>query len=61
MNLKLNKDECYFRCTSVHSLVKYYPGMAYNLATKAKSAYRDASFKEKKELQAFLGIIYYVG
>ena len=62
VNLKLNKDKCHFRCTLVPFFgeiilwheVKPYP-------QKIKALMEIPPPKIKKELQAFLGIINYLG
>ena len=61
VNLKLNKDECHFRCTSVSFFgeVILQNGVKPDLP-EDQGPDGDAS-KNKKEHQAFLGIINYLG
>ena len=61
VNLKLNKDKCHFRCTSI----PFFGGGCIKGWHAARSADdqcsdRNAGPKSKKEPQAFLGIINYL-
>ena len=58
VNLKVNKDKCYFRCISVPFLVKSYPNMVWSQTHKSwKCWWRCLLQKQRRELQAFLVII----
>ena len=62
VNLKLNKDKCYFRCTSIPLFGKviFRKGIQPD-PQKIKVLTDMLAPKNKKELQAFLGIINYLG
>ena len=61
VNLKLNKDKCHFRCTSIpfFSEVVSREGIQLDLQ-KIRTLTEMLAPKNKKELQAFLGIINYL-
>ena len=61
VNLKLNKDKCHFRCTSIPFFgeVVSRDGMQPDLQ-KISALTEMLAPKSKKELQAFLGIINYL-
>ena len=61
VNLKLNKDKCHFRCTSIlfFGEVVSREGIKPDLQ-KIKALAEMSAPKIKKELQAFLGIINYL-
>ena len=62
VNLKLNKDKCHFRCTSVPFFeeIILQNGVQPDLQ-EIKALIEMPSPQNKKELQAFLGIINYLG
>ena len=62
VNLKLNKEKCHFRCTSIPFFGKVVSreGVQPDLQ-KIKALTEMPAPKIKKELQAFLGIINYLG
>ena len=57
--------KCHFRISGAHqshSLVRWSPGMSATQPIKAESTHWHATFKkQKKELQAFLSMINYLG
>ena len=62
VNLKLNKDKCHFRCT----LIPFFGEIiskdgVWPDPRKVKALTKMPPPNNKKELQAFLGIIYYLG
>ena len=61
VNLKLNKDKCHFRCTSISffSEIVSRDGMQLDLK-KINALTEMPAPKNKKELQTFLGIINYL-
>ena len=61
VNLKLNKDKCHFRCTSIPLFGEILSRHGVKLdPQKLNSLTKIPSPKTKKELQAFLGIINYL-
>ena len=62
VNLKLNKDKCHFRCKSVLFFRKIISlnGVQPD-PQKIKAWWKSHTTKNEKELQAFLGIIDYLG
>ena len=62
VNLKLNKDKCHFRCMSIPFFGKVLlrKGIQPD-PQKVKALTNMPAPKNKRELQAFLGIIYYLG
>ena len=62
VNLKLNKDKCYFRCMSMTFFGKVVSreGIQPDLQ-KVRALTKMPPPKNKRELQAFLGIINYLG
>ena len=62
VNLKLNKEKCHFRCTSIPFFgeVVLREGVQPDLQ-KVRALTEMPVPKNKKELQAFLGIINYLG
>ena len=62
VNIKLNKDKCHFRCTSIlfFSEVILREGIQPD-PQKIKVQTDMPAPKKKKELQAFLGILNYLG
>ena len=62
VNLKLNKDRCHFRCTSIPFFgeVVSREGLQPDLQ-KIRALTKISVPKNKRELQAFLGIINYLG
>ena len=62
VNLKLNKEKCHFRCTSIPFFGKVVlrEGVQPDLQ-KIKALPKMPAPKNKKEMQAFLGIINYFG
>ena len=54
VNLQLNKDKCHFTCTQVHFFGEI-------ISTEAQSNDGNDPSKNKKNSQAFLGIINYLG
>ena len=62
VNLKLNKDKCHFRCTSIPFFgeVVSREGIHPDLQ-KIRALTKMQAPKNKRELQAFLGIINYLG
>ena len=62
VNLKLDKDKCHFRCTSILFFGKVVSreGVQPGLQKVRAHAEMPAS-KNKRELQAFLGIVNYLG
>ena len=62
VNLKLNKDKCHFRCTSIPFLSEVVSRKGNHPDPQKIKAMTDMSApKSKRELQAFLGIINYLG
>ena len=62
VNLKLNKDKCHFRCTSIPFFGKVISREGIQPdPQKMKVLTGMPAPKNKKELQAFLGIINYLG
>ena len=62
VNLKLNKDKCYFRCTSILFFGKVVSREGVQPDPQKIKVLTDMLVpKNKKELQAFLGIINYLG
>ena len=62
VNLKLNKDKCHFRCTSIPFFGEVISRDGVQPAPKKIKVLTDMQApKNKKELQAFLGIINYPG
>ena len=62
VNLKLNKDKCHFRCTSIPFFGKVVSRRGIQPDPQKIKVLTDMPApKNKKELQAFLGIIYYFG
>ena len=62
VNLKLNKDKCHFRCTSIPFFGKVISREGIQPDPQKIKALTDMlAPKNKKELQAFLGIINYLG
>ena len=62
VNLKLNKDKCHFRCTSIPFFGKVVSREAIQPDPQKIKALTDMPVpKNKRELQAFLGIINYLG
>ena len=61
VNLKLNKEKCYFRCTTIpfFGVVVSRDGMQPD-PRKISALTKMSAPKNKKELQAFLGIINYL-
>ena len=61
VNLKLNKDRCHFRCTSIPFFVKVVSreGIQPNLQ-KIRALTKMLAPKNKRKQQAFLGIINYL-
>ena len=61
VNLKLNKEKCHFRCMSIPFFGEVIPrqGIQPN-RQKAKALMEMPAPKNKKELQAFLGVINYL-
>ena len=62
VNLKLNKERCHFRCTSIpfFGKVTLREGIQPDLQ-KIRALTKMPVPKNKKELQGFLGIINYLG
>ena len=62
VNLKLNKEKCHFSCTSIPFFCKVVlrEGVQPD-PQKVKGLTKMPALKNKKELQAFLGIINYLG
>ena len=62
VNLKLNKDKCHFRCMSIPFFGKVVPREGIQPdPQKIRALTKMLASKNKKELQAFLGIINYLG
>ena len=62
VNLKLNKDKCHFRCTSIPFFGKVISREGIQPDPQKIKVLTDMlAPKNKKELQAFLGIINYLG
>ena len=62
VNLKLNKDKCHFRCTSILFFGKVVSREGIQPDPQKIKALTDMPVpKNKKELQAFSGIINYLG
>ena len=61
VNLKSNKDKCHFRCTSIPFFGKVILRGVQPDPKKIKALMDMPAPKSKKELQAFLGIINYLG
>ena len=62
VNLKLNKDKCYFRCTSVPFFREIISRNGVQPDPQKTKALIDMPPpNNKRELQAFLGIINYLG
>ena len=62
VNLKLNKDKCHFRCASIPFFCKVVPREGVQPdPLKVKALTEMLVPKNKRELQAFLGIINYLG
>ena len=62
VNLKLNKDKCHFRCTSIPFFGKVVSREGIQPDPQKIKALNDMlAPKNKKELQTFLGIINYLG
>ena len=62
VNLKLNKDKCHFRCTSIPFFGKVVSRKGVQPDPQKIKALTDMLVpKNKRELQAFLGIINYLG
>ena len=62
VNLKLNKDKCHFRCTSTPFIGKVVSRKGVQPDQQKIKALTDMPApKNKRELQAFLGIINYLG
>ena len=62
VNLKLNKDKCHFRCTSIPFFGKVVSRKGIQPDLQKNKALTDMPApKNKRELQAFLGIINYLG
>ena len=62
VNLKLNKDKCHFRCTSIPFFGKVVSRKGFQPDPQKIKVLSDMpASKNKKELQAFLGIINYLG
>ena len=60
VNINLNKGKCHLRCTSVPFWESHGQEWCETRPRKAESTYGDATSKNKKELQGFLGIISYL-
>ena len=62
VNLKLNKDKCHFRCTSIPFFgeVVSREGIQPDLQKKIRALTEMLAPKNKRELQALLGIINYL-
>ena len=62
INLKLNKDKCHFRCTSIPFFGKVVSREGIQPDLQMIKALTNMPVpKNKRELQAFLGIINYLG
>ena len=62
VNLKLNKEKCHFRCTSIPFFGEVISRRGVQLEPQKIKALTDMPApNNKKELQAFLGIINYLG
>ena len=62
VNLKLNKDKCHFRCTSIPFFGKVVSGEGIQPDPQKIKALTDMlAPNNKRDLQAFLGIINYLG
>ena len=62
VNLKLNKDKCHFRCTSIPFFREVISRNGVQAGSQKIKALMDMpSHNNKKELQAFLGVINYLG
>ena len=62
VNLKLNKEKCHFRCTSIPFFGEVVSKRrSPTRSMEDQSTDQNASTKNKKELQAFQGIINYLG
>ena len=62
VNLKLNKDKCHFRCTSIPFFGKVVLRKGIQPDPQKVKVLTDMPVpKNKRELQAFLGIINYLG
>ena len=62
VNLKLNKDKCHFRCMSIPFFGKVVSREGIQPDTQKISALtKMPAPRNKRELQAFLGIINYLG
>ena len=60
VNLKLNKDKCYFRCTSVPFLGEVISRNGVQPDPKNQSPNGNATPNNKREFQAFMGAINYL-
>ena len=61
VNLKLNKEKCHFRCTSIPFFGEVISRQGIQPdPQKVKALMEMAAPKNRKELQAFLGIINYL-
>ena len=62
VNLKINKDKCHFRCTSIPFFGEVVSRKGIHPHPQKVKALTDMPApKNKRELQAFLGIINYLG
>ena len=61
VSLKLNKDKCHFRCTSVPFFGEVISRHDVQPNPQKLKSFMVMPPKGEKELQAFLGIIYYLG
>ena len=61
VNLKLNKEKCYFRCTSIPFFGEVISRKGVQPNPQKVKTLADMVSRSKKELQAFLGIINYLG